>query len=105
MIEFYYTNLEDDQITELYKKDLIDSNFEILDDLFNEIDIDSNELENENDEKELDKDNSIDNGDMDLDIEEKEEIKLKSEKIKKDIQRLEEKFNIDDVEKMDINLE
>lgn len=56
LIDVYYNNLEDDKITELYKKDLIDSNFEILDDLINDIDINSNEFETEINEEEMEKD-------------------------------------------------
>ena len=46
LIGVYYTNLEDIKITELYIKDLIDSNFEIIEDLINDIGIDANEIEN-----------------------------------------------------------
>ena len=101
----YQTNLEDDKITELYKKDLIDSNFEIVDDLINDIGIDANEIENENDNEEFENDNLIDNGDIELDMDEKKDEKINSEQIKKDIQKLEETFNINDEELMDIDLE
>ena len=83
MIDIYYTNLEDDKITELYKKDLIDSNFEILDDLINDFDINSNELENENNKEELETDNSMDYGEQEIDIEEKEDDGINSNKPKK----------------------
>ena len=83
LIDIYYTNLEDDKITELYKKDLIDSNFEILDDLINDFDINSNELENENNKEELETDNSMDYGEQEIDIEEKEDDGINSNKPKK----------------------